>query len=189
MLMLIEQLYQISNFSDEARKELEKLLSIKTYKAGELIQDVDGNCNSIYIILEGCVKGFTKDRAIYEKDACYFIGFKGDIVTVPYAFIKKDNGKGIKLQALEETTVECLGFDNIDKMYHKFPELMKLGMTILGEYYLFFFSEFLKMITLSPIERYLKLIEQRPKILERVPLSVIASYLGISRAHLNRIRT
>ncbi|HLL93669.1 MAG TPA: hypothetical protein VK404_01735, partial [Spirosoma sp.] len=40
----------------------------------------------------------------------------------------------------------------------------------------------------SPEERYLKLITERPKVVERIPLHHIASYLGIQPESLSRIR-
>jgi CRP-like cAMP-binding protein len=40
----------------------------------------------------------------------------------------------------------------------------------------------------SPEERYLRLMKERPKVMERVPLQYIASYLGIQPESLSRIR-
>lgn len=40
----------------------------------------------------------------------------------------------------------------------------------------------------SPEERYLQLFAERPKVVENIPQYMIASYLGISREHLSRIR-
>jgi Mn-dependent DtxR family transcriptional regulator len=40
----------------------------------------------------------------------------------------------------------------------------------------------------TPEERYLKLIAERPKVMERIPLHHIASYLGIKPESLSRIR-
>lgn len=40
----------------------------------------------------------------------------------------------------------------------------------------------------SPEERYLQLVKNNPKILQRAPLIYIASYLGITPESLSRIR-
>ncbi len=45
-----------------------------------------------------------------------------------------------------------------------------------------------EFITSSPEERYMKLMEERPGLLNRVPQHQIASYLGVTPESLSRIR-
>jgi CRP-like cAMP-binding protein len=44
------------------------------------------------------------------------------------------------------------------------------------------------LLTLSPEERYKKLLATEPKLLQEVPLHYLASFLGISSRHMSRIR-
>ncbi|GAA4034794.1 Crp/Fnr family transcriptional regulator [Flavobacterium cheonhonense] len=44
------------------------------------------------------------------------------------------------------------------------------------------------LLTLSPEERYKKLLATEPKLLQEVPLHYLASFLGISNRHMSRIR-
>jgi CRP-like cAMP-binding protein len=44
------------------------------------------------------------------------------------------------------------------------------------------------LLTLSPEERYQKLLVNEPKLLQEVPLHYLASFLGISSRHMSRIR-
>lgn len=44
------------------------------------------------------------------------------------------------------------------------------------------------LLTLSPMERYLKLIKNRSEVFQRTSLKVIASYLGVTPESLSRIR-
>ena len=44
------------------------------------------------------------------------------------------------------------------------------------------------LLTLSPEERYQKLLENDPKLLQEVPLHYLSSFLGISSRHMSRIR-
>jgi CRP-like cAMP-binding protein len=45
-----------------------------------------------------------------------------------------------------------------------------------------------EIMTSSPEERYLKLLEERPYLLQRIPQHQLASYLGITPESLSRIR-
>jgi len=44
------------------------------------------------------------------------------------------------------------------------------------------------LLTLTPEERYTKLLQTEPKLLQEVPLHYLASFLGISTRHMSRIR-
>ncbi|WGH74702.1 Crp/Fnr family transcriptional regulator [Tenacibaculum tangerinum] len=44
------------------------------------------------------------------------------------------------------------------------------------------------LLTLTPEERYKKLLVNEPKLLQEVPLHYLASFLGISTRHMSRIR-
>ncbi|WP_310554604.1 Crp/Fnr family transcriptional regulator [Flavobacterium sp.] len=44
------------------------------------------------------------------------------------------------------------------------------------------------LLTLTPEERYQKLLVTEPKLLQEVPLHYLASFLGISSRHMSRIR-
>ena len=44
------------------------------------------------------------------------------------------------------------------------------------------------LLTLTPEERYLKLLTTEPKLLQEVPLHYLSSFLGISSRHMSRIR-
>lgn len=44
------------------------------------------------------------------------------------------------------------------------------------------------LLTLTPEERYRKLLANDPKLLQEVPLHYLASFLGISSRHMSRIR-
>jgi DNA-directed RNA polymerase specialized sigma subunit len=50
-------------------------------------------------------------------------------------------------------------------------------------------NEFVSFIRDSPEERYRKLLNERPHIVQRVPQHYIASYLGVSKVHLSRIKS
>jgi len=44
------------------------------------------------------------------------------------------------------------------------------------------------LLTLTPEERYKKLLSNDPELLQKVPLHYLASFLGISSRHMSRIR-
>ena len=83
----------------------------------------------------------------------------------------------------------CVG--NIEKtnaLLKKIPRLESIGHILNGELVIQNQLEFDSYKTLTPEKRYLKLLESRPDLCNRVPQYHLASYLGIKPETLSRIR-
>ena len=59
---------------------------------------------------------------------------------------------------------------------------------IIEDYTAFLEDRLFALQYMSSMERYLHLIESNPEIFQRIPLTHIASYLGITRETLSRLR-
>jgi len=69
--------------------------------------------------------------------------------------------------------------DGFQQFYHN---LIEKQICLIDEYRI-------DLLTLTPEERYNKLLQTEPKLLQEVPLHYLASFLGISTRHMSRIRT
>jgi hypothetical protein len=70
----------------------------------------------------------------------------------------------------------------------KFPTLEVLSRLILEEELSIYQNIIASFVTLSPEERYINLIENNSKLLNRIPQYHLASYLRVSPESLSRIR-
>jgi hypothetical protein len=59
---------------------------------------------------------------------------------------------------------------------------------IIEEYALFLEDKIYFSQMMSSMDKYLVLLEQDPQLFQRIPLTYIASFLGISRETLSRLR-
>jgi CRP-like cAMP-binding protein len=78
---------------------------------------------------------------------------------------------------------------------HSFQKLLKENKTFYKFYYSLIEKQIcliddyrIDLLTLNPEERYKKLLENEPKLLNEVPLHYLSSFLGISSRHMSRIR-
>lgn len=69
------------------------------------------------------------------------------------------------------------------------PELRTLFMDALFERMFDYMKHFFSFIKDTPQQRYIRLSQQKPEIIKRVPQHYIASYLGITTVHLSRIKS
>ncbi len=93
------------------------------------------------------------------------------------------------IDALEESVVIMISKENFNtlcKEIHAFDELVN---NLIDNSYIASQDRIHVNITYTSEQKYLDFIEKYPDIISRVPLHMIASYLGISAETLSRIRT
>lgn len=88
----------------------------------------------------------------------------------------------------EECIVAAMNYKDELELYAAYPEFERLCRMSIEEDYAHQQEEQSTYITSTPEQRYLRLLEERPDLLQRVPQYQIASYLGIEPESLSRIR-
>jgi len=88
----------------------------------------------------------------------------------------------------EITTVAILRDDKEKELYQKFPRFEIFCRTGMEEMMGQKQEQLTEFMVLNPEQCYLKLRNERPDLLNRVPQYQIASYLGIKPETLSRIR-
>lgn len=161
----------------------ENMLSQVQLKKGKNLLHEGEVCNHIYFIINGAIRQFgVKDG----EEINFLFYFDDDYVFDEPSFYNKSYSKYF-FMALENTSLikfEKSIFEYL-KDNHNFSEfLFKLSkMNVLRLYKR---NEVLLMNT--PEERYLKLLEIHPKIVKKISLVKIASFIGIAGPSLSRIR-
>lgn len=103
-----------------------------------------------------------------------------------HAFYTKSTAT-MSLQCVEDTTVLCLTLEgyqalcsSMHKMEHFFLEKANRGHIASQQ-------RILSFLTFDATERYNKLLKQYPALVQRIPKTLLASYLGVSRETLSRL--
>lgn len=98
----------------------------------------------------------------------------------------KPSRKNIK--AISDCELYVIDLPNFKKLvetniaFHQFYyNLIEKQLCLIDDYRI-------DLLTLTPEERYLKLLSTEPKLLQELPLHYLASFLGISARHMSRIR-
>lgn len=165
-------------FIDIARPQL------RTYKRKEIILHDGVICQHLYFINKGCFRYFY-NRDGEEKTGQFF--FEDGWYTDLDSFLTGEPSEQT-IQALEPTELLLISKDHLYQLYDEMPIFERFGRLILEYSFLGVRRKNKNLTNLSPEENYLRLIHERPKVLERVALRYIASYLGIEPESLSRIR-
>jgi CRP/FNR family transcriptional regulator, anaerobic regulatory protein len=92
------------------------------------------------------------------------------------------------IDALEKTELLLLSRTDLYQFYETNPKFERFGRLMAENAYLGLRKRNNELLNLNPEERYVQLLRERPKVMERIPQHYIASYLGIKPESLSRIR-
>lgn len=94
----------------------------------------------------------------------------------------------MSLQALEDTEILLISHTDIHALFRINQEFERIGRILAEQSFIFVSQRFASMLLEEPETRYQNLVRERPKVIQRVPQYMIASYLGITPEALSRIR-
>lgn len=93
----------------------------------------------------------------------------------------------LQLEACAESTVMKISKSELDSLIDESHEFTK-WMLSMEQSQLFSYEFRLKVINGTAKERFIGLIRNRPRIMEKVPQGIIASYLGITQPYLSKLK-
>lgn len=93
----------------------------------------------------------------------------------------------MSLECLEDTEVLCLSFEDYKKLCDGLQKMERFFLQKANFGFLGSQRRIISWLTSNSKERYEQLIKQYPSLIQRVPKSLIAAYLGVSRETLSRL--
>lgn len=183
--ILLQTLRSRVAVTDDEYAEYISLCEDKHFKKGDIIIRAGSIPRFSIFVLEGCIRTYyigtdDTERTTYFAEEGYWTG---DLDSMRNAAPTQQN-----FQAIEDTAVLTLTRDKWEYAYKRFSwiaEVHALGQqrraTKLAEH-------IGRILTDTPETNYLRLMKERPRLLQRAPLYYIASYLGITAETLSRIR-
>ncbi len=167
----------------EEEKEFIKLNTFRSYKKGTILLKEGELTDECFFVLKGCLRTFYMVD-YEEKTTAFYTELEG--VNPQCVIDKKPSSYNI---ACVEDSIISVGNPEMEAvMFEKFPKFETLFRKLLLELSVKSQISFDEFKTSSREERYLKLQESRPDLVERIPLQQIASFLGMTPESLSRIR-
>ncbi len=173
------------NLSEEEKRLLEsKIIERKYLKDQFMIQQGD-ICKNVNFIISGCTKTFYVDSEGQEHIVMFAVE---DWWTSDLGSFITQNPADFNTQCLEPTQVVQFTYENLQELYEEIPKFDRLFRIITERAYVASQKRIIRNFSLSAKERYLIFKETYPEIDKRVPQYMIASYLGITKEFLSKIK-
>jgi CRP-like cAMP-binding protein len=141
-------------------------------------------CRHLYFLEQGALRGYYN---LEGKEITHWFAFAEDFVTSFHSFITVQPSIE-NIQLLEGSVLWSINKDNLMRLMNEYREIERLVRIAYEKYYIRLEERYVNAQFKTATERYQELLQQTPHILEKAPLGVVASYLGISQETLSRIR-
>ena len=92
------------------------------------------------------------------------------------------------LQAIEDTQLLVIDYENLQKLYAKSVVWQTIGRVVAEREYIVMEQYASVLNNETAKEKYLRLLKEQPNVLLKANIEDIASYLGVTRRTLSRIR-
>jgi CRP-like cAMP-binding protein len=173
------------NATIEELKYLESGLSVIELKPKHFFIHANTMQKEIGFVYSGLLRAFYIDNNGDEISVNYFR--ENRYATHYSAFITQTPSK-YYFQCLEPTVLVTISYKHIQEGYERFPIFERYGRLV-AEAVLKIQQKRIEGFLFDNAEtRYLDFIKENPDLFNRVSLSYLASYLGIERQSLTRIR-
>lgn len=172
--------------TDEELEFVKSNISILKLKKKQIFIHENEIQKSIAFIYSGLIRSYFIDENGKEINNAFFS--ENEFVTDYLSFIKQQKTKYI-FECLEDCILISIPFETVETAFDKYKNFANFGRKIAEwalenrtkKYESFLFE--------TAEERYLRFIAENRPILNRISLSHLASYLGIERQSLSRIRS
>jgi CRP-like cAMP-binding protein len=185
MQQLFQELEKFSSLSLDTKKAMESIVRKRELPKGYILLHAGGICNHLYFIKKGLTRTFyIKDG----KDITDWLSLENTFATsVISLFTRRPDRRSIEL--LEDSTIIEIPHYELENLFAKYHDLERLGRLWSNYGIVQLQQRFDDLHFATAAERYAKLIQYNPTILQRVALGIIASFLGITQETLSRIRS
>lgn len=184
--------------STQLRKHIEEITSIsdaefeyilshfknKKLKKHQFLIQEGNSVQNDHFVIKGLLKAYyTNDEG---KESILQFAMENWWITDYQAHFKKEKAT-INVDCIENCEVLCLSLENREKLCAELQEMEHFFRIKSNFGYVALQRRILSLLNKDAKGRYEQLLELYPSLLQRVPKTILASYLGVSRETLSRL--
>lgn len=173
----------VSLLEEEAWNTMEQYMNSQVLRKHEHIWKKNEVCRHLVFVSSGLFRNYYLSN---EKQITLRF-FKENSLLLSYKSFVMQQPSDIAFEALEESEIITVPRAAIYDLYDKFKSVDRLGR-IMAERSFVEIENLRDFNTLTPEEKYVRIVQEQPYIIERVSQNYISSYLGMTPEHFSRTR-
>jgi len=184
MKKYLDHFRQLTHVPEELEKNLRAKSTQVSIDKGEYLHKAGFTCKSTYWIKKGLLRSFyLKDG----KEITDVFASEGEWITSVQSFMKSQPDQ-YYLQAIESSKVYALSYNDLMYLFENFPEMERFGRISMSMSYIQLSEKLESYQFTSAKDKYVHFCKIYNSILHRLPLGMVASYIGVTQETLSRIR-
>ncbi len=169
---------------DQLFADFQSIMERISYSKHYILHEEGKVCKHLFFIEKGIARAFYHKDG---KDITAHFAVENTSITAIDSFIQRKRSR-YNIELLEDSVVVSCSNQAMQQLLTEKPQYQKYIIKFLEQIYVDLAERIEDILFHTAKERYDKLMEYNPEILQRVNLSHIASYLGITQETLSRIR-
>jgi len=143
-------------------------------------------CNDLGLVVKGIFRIYYHDPNTEEDKNLFF--FSENQFVVSFRSFISQSPCWYFIEAMEDSEIVFISYRDLNSLYETNPNWGKFGRLLAELFFAYAQTRAEEFMFFSHEERYLRLLEEHPNIVNRIPAYHIASFLGITNPSLSRIR-
>lgn len=178
-------LNNIHPISDQDFKEGSRLFKEVNLLKGEYFVRQGEICDRIGFVAQGTLRIFSTNQAGKEVTTCFCTKHK---TTTSYKSFIRQEPSDFAIQAIENAQLLTITSGDLEKLYQESEAWSIIERKLMGMEYLVMEDYAVMLNRESAKEKYKKMIQEMPGLVQVAKIEDLASYLGVTRRTLTRIR-
>ena len=174
----------LARLTSLGKQALADRLQYFEFAKGHVLVKQETVCNYLYFIERGLTRTFYVTDG---RDITDWISSENTFAVSILSFLTRKPDRRI-IELLEDSQIWALGFDDLENLCRSHHDIENLGRRMAESGVVQLQQRFDALHFSSAATRYKTLLETHPDYINRVPLGMLASFLGISQETLSRVR-
>lgn len=181
---LLKYFSRIMPLSDEEANAIAATMTILHYKKGTVLLKEGQVSTEAYFVLEGCVRQYYLVDG--EERTNNFFTEEQWVLSIN-SFTQRTPATHFLACCIDSALVVG-NREKEEDLYRRFPRLETVSRKVMEKVFAEQQEIMASYTTDTPEQRYLKLLQSRPDLFQKIPQYQIASYIGVKPESLSRIR-
>ena len=176
---------RLTPLSNDSKTALASVLKKFEFPKGHVLVKPDTVCKRFYFIDSGLTRTFYLKGG---KDITDWISAENSFAVSIISFITRQPDRRA-IELLEPSVLYSIYFDDLENLCKKHHDIERMTRRLVSMGLVQLQQKFDDLHFATALQRYQTLMATNPSFIQRVPLGMIASYLGITQETLSRIRS
>lgn len=182
---LLQYFDKLIPLNKEERESVREKFRPRLFRKKQYVLQEGDVCNQMNFVVRGCLRMYKID----DTGSTHILQFasENNWITDLGSF-HSEEASTLTIDALEDTVVLQINHKDLISLYLSEPKFDRIFRVLIENSYVSLQKRLLQNISSSAEDRYQSFLETYPHLVNRLPQTQIASFLGITPEFLSRLR-